>query len=248
MSGHSKWANIKYRKGAQDAKRGALFTKLAKQIEVAARQGGDPEMNYKLKLTILKARAANVPNINIEKAIKKGTGEDRSGATTEEIIYEGIGPGKVGIIVQVLTDNRNRTVAELRRLFSRFGGNLGASGSVVWQFENRGVIQIPKKDSEESLIEKFIEAGAEDFSDEGEFFEVYTAPQNLSSVRNKLAETGVEIKNAELSFTPKNTVKVSDQPQAQKLLNLLSALEEHDDVGNVYSNFEVENSLLEQIS
>jgi len=248
MSGHSKWANIKYRKGAQDAKKGALFTKLTKQIEVAARRGADQETNYTLKLAILKARAANMPTDKIEKAIKKGTGEEKSEAPVEEIIYEGVGPGKAAIIIQALTDNRNRTVAELRHLFSRFGGNLAAGGSVSWQFKNQGVIKIAKTDSEENLIEKIIEAGAEDFSDKGTFLEVYTAPQDLTAVRSKLIKAGVDLKSAELAFVPKNTIKISDKTQAQKFLNLLSALEEHSDVGNIYSNFEIEKSLLNQLT
>jgi YebC/PmpR family DNA-binding regulatory protein len=245
MSGHSKWSTIKRKKGAQDAKRGALFSKLARQIEIAARHGSDPETNFRLKLAIQKARAANMPNTNIEKAIKKGSGEDKSVSQLEEVSYEGIGPGNIAVIVHALTDNKNRTVSELRHIFTKQGGNFGTS--VDWQFEQRGILQITKdKDTEEQEL-AILDSGASDFSDEGDVYEVYTSSKQLDSVRQKLEDSGVKVKSSELGLVAKNKVEVSDASTAKQALNFLDMLEEHDDVVEVYSNLDVSDEILNEL-
>lgn len=236
MSGHSKWSTIKRQKGAADAKRGALFTKLSREIIIAAKQGGgDPAANFKLRLAIQRARAQNVPNDNIERAIAKATGAG-SDEQLDEITYEGYGPGGIAILVSVLTDNRNRTVAEVRHAFTRAGGNLGETGSVGWQFEAKGVITvlINGRDADELAL-LAIDAGADDVQVEGEAVEVQTAPSALEDVRRALESAGAEIENADFAMVPRSTVDL-DEKAAHQALRLLEALEDLEDVQRVYSN------------
>ncbi len=242
MSGHSKWHTIKHKKGAADAKRGRVFTKLIKEVTVAARVGGgDPEGNPRLRTVVLAAKAANMPKDNIEKAIKKGTGE-LPGVSYEEVSYEGYGPGGVAIYLQALTDNRNRTLPEIRHLFSKFGGNLGESNCVSWMFEKKGYIVIPKdKASEEALLEVVLDAGGDDVRDDGENWEVLTPPERLHAVNEALAGKGIQATSAEISMVPKNTVKIEGK-KAQQLLSMMEALEEHDDVQNVWANFDIDEA------
>ncbi len=246
MAGHSKWHNIRNKKAKMDAKRGQIFTKLIREITVAARQGGgDPEFNPRLRIAIEKAKQANMPAENIERAIKRGTGE-LEGVTYEEVSYEGYGPEGVAIIVEALTDNRNRTTSEVRHIFSKHGGNLGSSGCVSFLFEDKGIILVPKSDyEEEEIFEKAIEAGAEDMlTEDSEFYEIRTAPQDLYSVKEALESQGVKIEKAELTKIPSTEVKIEDQNTAEKLMKLLDALEENDDVQKVYSNFDIPEEIL----
>ncbi|NPA57733.1 MAG: YebC/PmpR family DNA-binding transcriptional regulator [Aquificae bacterium] len=250
MAGHSKWHNIRHKKAKMDAKRGQLFTKLLREITVAARQGGgDPEFNPRLRIAIEKAKKANMPIENIERAIKRGTGE-LEGVNYEEVVYEGYGPEGVAVIVECLTDNRNRTTSEVRHLFTKHGGNLGASGCVSFLFEEKGVITVPKDTiSEEELFEKIVEAGAEDLvSDDEQYYEIRTEPKDLYSVKDALEKAGVVVEKAELTRIPTTTVEIKDPETAQKLLKLLDALEESDDVQKVYSNFEMSDELMKQLA
>lgn len=250
MAGHSKWHNIRHKKAKQDAKRGQLFTKLLREITVAARQGGpDPEFNPRLRIAIEKAKKANMPIENIERAIKRGTGE-LEGVNYEEVVYEGYGPDGVAIIVECLTDNRNRTTSEVRHIFTKYGGNLGSSGCVSFLFEEKGVITVPKDSiSEEELFEKAIEAGAEDIVSEDEsYFEVRTEPKDLYSVKELLEKSGVNVEKAELTRIPTTTVEVKNTETAQKLIKLLDALEDSDDVQKVYSNFEMSEDMMKQLA
>ncbi len=250
MAGHSKWHNIRHKKAKQDAKRGQLFTKLLREITVAARQGGgDPEFNPRLRIAIEKAKKANMPIENIERAIKRGTGE-LEGVSYEEVVYEGYGPEGVAIIVECLTDNRNRTTSEVRHLFTKHGGNLGASGCVSFLFEEKGVILVPKDSiSEEELFEKAIEAGAEDLiTDDESYYEVRTEPKDLYAVKEALEKEGINIEKAEITRIPTTTVEIKDPETAQKLLKLLDALEDNDDVQKVYSNFEMSDELINQVA
>ena len=249
MAGHSKWHNIRHKKAKMDAKRGQLFTKLLREITVAAKQGGgDPEFNPRLRIAIEKAKKANMPIENIERAIKRGTGE-LEGVTYEEVVYEGYGPEGVAIIVECLTDNRNRTTSEVRHLFSKHGGNLGSSGCVSFLFEEKGVITVPKDSiSEEDLFEKAVEAGAEDVVTEEEHYEVRTEPKDLYSVKEELEKAGVVIEKAQLTRIPTTTVEIKDSETAQKLIKLLDALEDSDDVQKVYSNFEMSDELMKQLA
>ena len=242
MSGHSKWHTIKHKKGAADAKRGRVFTKLIKEITVAARVGGgDPEGNPRLRTVVLAAKAANMPKDNIEKAIKKGTGE-LPGVSYEEVSYEGYGPGGVAVYLQALTDNRNRTLPEIRHLFSKFGGNLGESNCVSWMFEKKGYIIIPKdKASEEALLEVVLDAGGDDVRDDGENWEVLSPPERLHAVNEALSRKGIRATSAEISMVPKNTVKIEGK-KAQQLLSMMEALEEHDDVQNAWANFDIDEA------
>jgi YebC/PmpR family DNA-binding regulatory protein len=242
MSGHSKWHTIKHKKGAADAKRGRVFTKLIKEITVAARVGGgDPEGNPRLRTVVLAAKAANMPKDNIEKAIKKGTGE-LPGVSYEEVSYEGYGPGGVAVYLQALTDNRNRTLPEIRHLFSKFGGNLGESNCVSWMFEKKGYIVIPKdKASEEALLEVVLDAGGDDVRDDGENWEVLSPPERLHAVNEALSKKGIQATSAEISMVPKNSVKLEGK-KAQQLLSMMEALEEHDDVQNVWANFDIDEA------
>jgi YebC/PmpR family DNA-binding regulatory protein len=242
MSGHSKWHTIKHKKGAADAKRGRVFTKLIKEITVAARVGGgDPEGNPRLRTVILAAKAANMPKDNIEKAIKKGTGE-LPGVSYEEVSYEGYGPGGVAVYVQTLTDNRNRTLPEIRHLFTKFGGNLGESNCVSWMFEKKGYIIVAKGNApEEALLEVVLDAGGDDVRDDGENWEVFTPPERLHAVNEALSGKGIASTSAEVSMVPKNTVKLEGK-KAQNLLSMMEAIEEHDDVQNVWANFDIDEA------
>ncbi|MCE5394271.1 MAG: YebC/PmpR family DNA-binding transcriptional regulator [Acidithiobacillus sp.] len=238
MAGHSKWANIKFRKAAQDAKRGKIFTRLIREITVSARAGGgDPASNPRLRTALDKAYANNMAKDTVERAIKRGTGE-LEGVDYEEVTYEGYGPGGVAILVETMTDNKVRTVAEIRHVFSKRGGNLGTSGSVAYLFHRRGVISFPPDVDEDRVLELALEAGAEDVVNEGERIVVYTAPAGFESVQQTLKSAGLTPEEAELSMIPETTVPVSGD-DAEKLLRLLDALEENDDVQNVYANYSI---------
>ncbi len=246
MSGHSKWASIKHQKGIKDARRGASFTKFAAMISVAARSGADPDTNFKLRLAIDKARKSGVPNANIDRAVKRGSGQDGA-STFEEITYEGYGPQGVAIMVETATDNRNRTGPEVRSAFTKHGGSLGTSGSVAYQFTQRGVVVIHATDFDTATMDA-IEAGAEDLEEgEGQLI-VYTLPTDLDAVRKSLAEKGYEVERAELSFEPNTTVTVTDENAARKLVRLMDALDELDDVTGAYANFDIAPELLEQLA
>jgi YebC/PmpR family DNA-binding regulatory protein len=248
MSGHSKWATIKRKKGKLDAQRGRTFTKLIKEITVAARSGGgDIEGNPRLRTAVATAKAANMPADNIKRAIKKGTGE-LPGTTYEEANYEGYGPGGVAVLVQVLTDNKNRTVAEVRHIFTKNNGNLGEAGCVGWMFDKKGFITVEKdKVSEDQLMEWAIEAGASDFSSESDIYEIYTEYTDLETVRSALENKGVEMATAELTMIPQSTVKL-DGKHAEQMIRLFEALEEHDDIQKTYANFDIDESILEELS
>jgi len=248
MSGHSKWSSIKHKKAAKDAKRGKLFTKLIKEITVAARMGGgDINANPRLRTAVLTARAASMPGDNIERAIKKGTGE-LEGVTYEEIHYEGYGPGGAAIMVQVLTDNKNRTVQEIRRLFARHGGNLGENGCVAWMFDKKGLITVDKvKIEEDRLISLALDAGAEDVREEGGLFEIVTRPEDFGKVREHLQRQGVPGLEGQVTMIPKNTVALAGA-SAEQILKLTEELEDHDDVQSVAANFDIPDELLEKAS
>jgi len=246
MSGHSKWASIKHKKAATDAKRGKLFTKLARAITVAAREGGgDPEGNATLATAIQKARDQSMPKENIQRAIDRGTGEGADGATIERILYEGYGPGGVAILVEALSDNRNRTGAEVRHAFDRHGGSLGEPNSVAWNFEKRGVILVDGGRYDEDDLIVAIDAGAEDVIDDDGAFRILTAPADLVAVRAALDRAGIETVSSDLAMDPKNTVAV-EEGQAKTLLNLIEALEEHDDVDAVHANFDISEDVIER--
>jgi YebC/PmpR family DNA-binding regulatory protein len=243
MSGHSKWHTIKHKKGALDAKRGKAFTKLIKEITVAARTGGsgDVTANARLRKAVSDAKGQNMPNDTIDRAIKRGTGE-LEGAQYEEITYEGYGLGGVAVMVETMTDNRNRTVAELRHLFSKNGGNLGEAGSVAWIFDKKGLFVIPKSaKAEDELLEIVLEAGADDLKDEGEVFEVITAPENFDAVSEALKASGVETQVAEVTMIPQNSIRL-EGADAKSMLKLYDAIDDHDDVQKVYANFDIDES------
>ena len=246
MSGHSKWHSIKHKKAAIDSKRGRAFTKYIKEITVAARfGGGDPDGNPRLRKAILDAKTLNMPADNIKRAIMKGTGE-LEGGQLEEILYEGYGPAGVALLAEVVTDNRNRTVSEIRHVFSKNGGNMGEAGSVAWMFSKKGYIVIESsKADEETLMNLAIEAGADDFSNEGATYEIYTTPQAFDAVLSALKEKGIETISAEISMIPQTSVKVEGKA-AQQVIKLMDALDEHDDVQHVYGNFDIEESELEE--
>ena len=247
MSGHSKWATIKHQKGAKDKARGKLFAKLIRQVEVAAREGGgDPEMNPTLRTMFAKARASSVPMDTIEKAIKRGTGE-LEGVKYESISYEGYAPSGVAVMVEVLSDNRNRTGADIRSIFSKNGGSMAEPGAVSWQFERKGVIILPKKVSEDDLMLVALEAGAEDLEDQGDMWQVTTPPSDLNAVRAALEEASIEVDSAELTMLPTTVVPLESEGDARKVLRLVDLLEEHDDVQNVYANFDIPDSVLELV-
>ena len=249
MSGHSKWSTIKRKKGALDAKRGRIFTRLIKEITVAARMGGgDPEGNPRLRSAVASAKSENMPKDNIERAIKKGTGE-LEGAVYEEISYEGYGPGGVAILVDCMTDNKNRTVADIRHAFSKSGGNLGETGCVSWMFEKKGSILVDKDTiGEEELMDKALEAGAEDVVEEDNAYQVMTAADDFEAVREALETGGVKFLEAEVSMIPQNVVDVTEEKIAKQILRLMESLEEHDDVQNVYSNFDIPDEIMEAVS
>ena len=243
MSGHSKWHTIKHKKGALDAKRGKIFTKLIKEITVAARVGGsgDIDQNARLRKAVTDAKAQNMPNETIDRAIKRGTGE-LEGVNYEEITYEGYGTGGVAVLVETMTDNRNRTVAELRHLFSKNGGNLGESGSVAWMFDKKGLIVVDKAaKSEDEVFEIAIEAGAEDVQSEDDVFEIYTAPDNFETVLESVTKAGIEPQASEISMIPQNYIKLEGN-DAKQMLKLYEALDDHDDVQNVSANFDIDEA------
>lgn len=245
MSGHSKWHSIKHKKAATDAKRGRLFTRLIKEITVAARMGGgDPTGNPRLRSALATAKGANMPKDNIEKAIKKGTGE-LPGVNYEEVAYEGYGPGGVALLVQAVTDNRNRTLPEIRHLFAKYGGNLGESNCVAWMFEKKGYIVVPKENStEEALLEVVLESGGDDVRDDGDNWEVLTSPETFDQVRDALAAKSIACTTAETSMLPKTTVKLEGR-KAQQLLTMMENLEEQEDVQNVWANFDIDDAALD---
>jgi YebC/PmpR family DNA-binding regulatory protein len=242
MSGHSKWHTIKHKKGALDAKRGKLFTKLIKELTVAARTGGgDPEANARLRKAVSDAKAGNMPNDTIARAIRRGTGEEE-GVNYDEITYEGIGPGGVAIMIEAMTDNRNRTVAEIRHAFSKNGGALGVSGSQAWNFEKKGYIVVEKAaKSEDELFEIVTEAGAEDLRDDEDNFEIITAPENFEAVHEALKKAGVEPQAADVEMIPKSYVKL-EGADARSMLKLMETLEDHDDVQKVSANFDIDEA------
>lgn len=239
MSGHSKWSTIKRKKWAQDAKRGQIFSKLAKEISVAARLGGgDPEMNPRLRTVLLEAKSQNMPKDNVDRAIKKGTGE-LPGTSYEETRYEGYAPGGVAVLVEVLTDNKNRTVAEIRHLLTKYGGSMAEHGAVLWNFEQKGYMTIPRGDmTEEEAMEKAIEAGADDVTVESDFVEIFTDPQELHAVGEALQNMGFTLDTQKFMRIPKTTVQVEGS-HAQSVLKLMEALEDQEDVQNVYANFDI---------
>ncbi len=249
MSGHSKWSTIKRKKGAIDAKRGKIFTKLIKEITVAARMGGgDIDANPRLRTAVLAAKYENMPKDNIDRAIKKGTG-GLEGVSYEEILYEGYGPGGVAVLVETMTDNKNRTVADVRHFFSKSGGNLGESGCVGWMFDKKGVITVDKATiAEDHLLELALEAGAQDVVEEDTTFQVLTAPEDLNGVAESLSKAKVAYLEAAISMVPKNTVEVTEEKTARSLLKLLENLEDHDDVQKVHANFDIDDELMETIS
>ncbi|HUA20187.1 MAG TPA: YebC/PmpR family DNA-binding transcriptional regulator [Bryobacteraceae bacterium] len=247
MSGHSKWATIKHKKAALDAKRGKAFTRIIKEIMIAARSGGDPDMNPRLRTAVLAAKAVSMPADNIKRAIMRGTGE-LEGGQIDEVMFEGYGPGGAAVLVQVATDNRNRTVSEIRHVFSKNGGNLGEQGSVAWMFERKGQIVVEKdKAGEDQLMTIALEAGAEDMRDDGENWEVISAPEAQEAVLNAIQKAGVPTVSAEIGMIPKNLTKLEGK-NAQAMLRLSEALEEHDDVQNVYSNFDIDEKELEALA
>src|SRR5919206_891147 len=239
MSGHSKWHSIKHKKGALDAKRGKLFTKFIKELTVAARSGGgDPDANARLRKAISDAKAGNMPNDTIARAIRRGTGEEE-GVNYEEITYEGVGPGGVAVMLEAMTDNRNRTVAEIRHAFSKYGGNLGVSGSQAWNFEKKGYIVVEKAaKSEDELFEIVTEAGAEDLRDDEDNYEIITAPESFDTVLDAVKKSGVEPQVAEVEMVPKEYKKLEGN-EAKQMLKLMEALEDHDDVQKVSANFDI---------
>ncbi len=244
MSGHNKWSSIKHKKGKADAKRGAVFTRVIKEITVAARLGGgDPDGNPRLRSALAAAKTANMPAENIKRAIQKGTGE-LPGVTYEEGTYEGYGPGGVAIIIEVLTDNKNRTTPEIRHLFDKHGGNLGAANSVAWMFDRKGYFLIPSTAiAEDDLIELVLEAGGDDVQADEENFEVFTSPEAFPDVQTALEAKGVETLEAELSMIPQNTVEVSGK-KAMQVIRILELFEDHEDVQNVFANFDIDESQL----
>ncbi len=245
MSGHSKWASIKHKKGAADAKRGQLFTKLIKEVTAAAKTGGgNPDGNPRLRLAIGKAKEANMPKDNIEKAVKRGTGE-LPGVIYEEVLYEGYAPGGVAVLVEALTDNKNRTTAEVRNLFARNGGNLAGAGSVAWIFQKKGYILVERpKVEEERLMDLALSAGAEDLKTGETTYEVTTSPKDLEQVKQALTQAGIPLASAELTMLPTSTVPVTDEASARKILAFMEALEEHDDVSHAYANIDIPDQIL----
>jgi YebC/PmpR family DNA-binding regulatory protein len=249
VSGHSKWASIKHKKAATDAKRGALFTKLARAIAVAAREGGgDPDSNFTLAAAIEKAKSYSMPKDNIQRAIDRGTGAGSGDEQIERVVYEGYGPGGAAILVEALTDNRNRTGSEVRYAFDRHNGNLGEPGSVAWQFEKKGVIVVDgERYSEDDLIGA-IDAGAEDVAPDGDVLKVTTEPAALAAVRAALEDDGVDVESAELAMEPNAVVEIDQEAEARALVRLMEALDDHDDVEAVHANFDIPETLLEQVA
>lgn len=250
MAGHSKWANIKHRKGREDAKRGKIFSKFSKKITLAAKNGGgDPEMNPELRMLIQKAKENNMPNDNIDRAIKKGTGE-LEGVTYEEIVYEGYGPCGTALYLELMTDNRNRTAADIRHLLSKHGGNLGESGCVAWMFERKGTLVLDQSEQDfdnDELMMAALEAGAEDIEIEDGIATVYTNPSDWMEVQENLIEGGYKVSDSSVGMIPSNEVSIESVEDAKKVLKLMDILEDHDDVQEVYSNFDISGDLMEQL-
>jgi YebC/PmpR family DNA-binding regulatory protein len=250
LSGHSKWSSIKHKKGAADAKRGKLFSKLARSIIVAAKEGGgDPLNNLALANAIEKAKSYSMPKDNIERAIAKGSGSGADADAFEAIVYEGYGPEGVAVIVEALTDNRNRTASEVRHIFAKFGGNLGTTGAVAWQFERRGVVLVTSDGvDEDELFMAAADGGADDIEADGDVIQVTSAPEALQTVRGAIEAAGFPIESAELSMLPKNTVAVDDEGKARQLMRMIDALEDDDDVQEVYANFDIPEQVLEAVT
>jgi YebC/PmpR family DNA-binding regulatory protein len=250
LSGHSKWSSIKHKKGAADAKRGKLFSKLTRAIIVAAREGGpDPSGNLALQNAIEKARSYSMPKDNIDRAIAKGSGADSDTSTFETVVYEGYGPSGVAVIVETLTDNRNRTAGEVRHTFAKNDGNLGTSGAVLWLFERRGVVLVPVEGADEDeLTLAAAEGGADDVTLDGSSYQVLAAPENLQTVREAIEAAGFTVENAELTMLPKTTVEVADEADAKKVLRLMDQLEDNDDVQDVFANFDIPEQVLEAVA
>jgi YebC/PmpR family DNA-binding regulatory protein len=250
VSGHSKWSSIKHKKGAADAKRGKLFSKLTRAIIVAAREGGpDPSANLALQNAIEKARSYSMPKDNIDRAIAKGSGADSDTSTFETVVYEGYGPSGVAVIVETLTDNRNRTAGEVRHTFAKNDGNLGTSGAVLWLFERRGVVLVPAGGADEDeLTLAAAEGGADDVSHDGSSYQVLAPPESLQTVREAIEAAGFTVENAELTMLPKTTVEVADEADAKKVLRLMDQLEDNDDVQDVFANFDIPEQVLEAVA
>ncbi len=249
MSGHSKWASIKHKKAATDAKRGQLFTKLARAIAIAAREGGgDPDSNFTLAAAIEKAKSYSMPKDNIQRAIDRGTGAGGGDEQIERVVYEGYGPGGAALLVDALTDNRNRTGAEVRNIFDKAGGNLGEPGSVAWQFEKKGMILVDADRFSEDDLMPAIDAGAEDVAPDGDVVKVLTEPSALTAVRTALEDAGVEVESAELAMEPNAVVEIEAEPEARALVRLMDALDDHDDVEAVHANFDIPEPLLERVA
>lgn len=248
MSGHSKWASIKHKKGAADAKRGQLFSKLIREITVAAKNGNNPDTNIRLRMAITTAKDANMPKDNIENAIRRGTGE-LPGVIYEEITYEGYAPSGVAVMVEALSDNKNRTSAEIRNIFSKKGGNMAGAGSVSWQFARKGLIIVDKKAAQEDkLFNVTIEAGAEDFSAETDTFEITTPVEKLEVVKNAVAKEGIKTISAEITSLPSSTIQIADEDTARKILELVENLEDHEDVQHVYANFDIPDAIIQKVT
>jgi YebC/PmpR family DNA-binding regulatory protein len=250
VSGHSKWSSIKHKKGAADSKRGQLFSKLSRAIIVAAKEGGpDPASNLALQNAIEKARSYSMPKDNIERAIAKGSGADADAASFETVVYEGYGPEGVAVLVEAVTDNRNRTASEVRHAFTKHGGNLGTTGAVAWQFERRGVVVVSADGTDEdSLLLTAADAGADDVERDGSSFVVTSQPESLSAVREALEGVGLAIESVELAMIPKTTVAVSDESTARRIVGLVEGLEETEDVQDVYANFDIPEDVLEAVA
>jgi YebC/PmpR family DNA-binding regulatory protein len=250
LSGHSKWSSIKHKKGAADAKRGKLFSKLSRAIIVAAKEGGgDPANNLALQNAIEKARSYSMPRDNIDRAIAKGSGADADASTFETVVYEGYGPEGVAVIVEALTDNRNRTASDVRHLFAKHGGNLGATGAVAWQFERRAVVVVPADGvDEEELFLAAADGGADDLERDGDTFQITAAPDALGAVRDAVQAAGFTVDSAELTMLPKTTVAVEDEVKARQVMRLVDALDDNDDVQDVYANFDIPEQVLEAVA
>jgi YebC/PmpR family DNA-binding regulatory protein len=250
LSGHSKWSSIKHKKGAADAKRGQLFSKLSRAIIVAAKEGGgDPANNLALQNAIEKAKSYSMPRDNIDRAIAKGSGADADADAFETIVYEGYGPEGIAVIVEALTDNRNRTAADVRHLFAKHGGNLGTAGAVAWQFDRRGVVVVDAEGvDEEELFLAAADGGADDVERDGSVFQITSAPEQLAAVRGAVEEAGFAVDSAELQLVPKTTVAVDDEAKARQVMRLIDALEENDDVQDVYANFDIPEQVLEAVA
>jgi YebC/PmpR family DNA-binding regulatory protein len=250
VSGHSKWSSIKHKKGAADARRGKLFSKLSRAIIVAAKEGGpDPTGNLALQNAIEKARSYSMPKDNIERAIARGSGADSDAQAFETVVYEGYGPSGVAVIVEALTDNRNRTASDVRHVFTKNDGNVGAPGAVAWLFERRGIVLVTADGvDEDELMLAAAEGGADDVSLDGSSYEIVSAPENLAAVRESLESAGYNVENVELTMVPKTTIEVASEADAKKVLRLIDQLEENDDVQDVFSNFDIPESLLEAVA